>query len=564
MPPKRDAAGSAGSADGAPPTKRFRTSMLDKFLSSKLSGKETRELLEDAHAAGAKHIGDLAKVGRSGARPGNICRDLLRKACRPHRKFWPPFYWAPVTLYDSKKQEEISVNIPFLLPHLVLHYWIKERPALLPRLRPTSDLQLQALRDTARMMKCAPEDIVVFGLHGDGVPFNRQRTQTLEVLSMNWPAFVESGKKTRVPITGLPRHWVAQDKTWDELLSIIAWSFRMLALGTHPTRRHDGKAFKERHIMSKLAGQKMISRGALLEIRADWAFFKESLRLPSWQGNWCCWLCTAGGADLRSVGMAAAWRSARLSHQQCADRITARGLKLSPIFSIPGVTVHSCLPDWLHTADLGISSDALGSTMWVVLEKKMPGASRNDRLKNLWAHMRAYYAEHQPSSRLDALTVTMIKQDKKYPKLRCKAGEARDLIPWLKALAEEFFDVADPYEGAIIALSRELSSCYSCLYAFDPEKLKQSARRFAALYVQLERYHPDDWRVKPKLHLFLELCEFVAPLRGSPTLFWTYRDEDAGGECAHMANRRGGPHTAKAVASSLLSRFIARNRAPTA
>ena len=35
------------------------------------------------------------------------------------------------------------------------------------------------------------------------------------------------------------------------------------------------------------------------------------------------------------------------------------------------------------------------------------------------------------------------------------------------------------------------------------------------------------WRVKPKLQLFCsELVEFVAPFKGSPKSFWTYRDED--------------------------------------
>ena len=96
---------------------------------------------------------------------------------------------------------------------------------------------------------------------------------------------------------------------------------------------------------------------------------------------------------------------------------------------------------------------------------------------------------------------------------------------------------------------------------YPAEKASLACRKFACLYVALETealaINPNSksWRVKPKLHLFQELIEYVAPLRGSPKAYWTYRDEDVGGWLAEVGSRRGGLKTAATTALRLLQRF---------
>jgi hypothetical protein len=63
--------------------------------------------------------------------------------------------------------------------------------------------------------------------------------------------------------------------------------------------------------------------------------------------------------------------------------------------------------------------------------------------------------------------------------------------------------------------------------------------------------------MKPKVHLFQELCEYKAQLFGSPELFWTYMDESFCGFLALAAKRRGGRVAAAAVPDRLLSRYRA-------
>ena len=71
----------------------------------------------------------------------------------------------------------------------------------------------------------------------------------------------------------------------------------------------------------------------------------------------------------------------------------------------------------------------------------------------------------------------------------------------------------------------------------------------------LEAQEPEDevpnWKVKPKLHLFLELCSDGS----QPSKTWTYRDEDWGGSVARMARRRGCVLTLPSFSSAILERF---------
>eukprot|EP00972_Heterocapsa_arctica_P027806 4090176-Heterocapsa_arctica.AAC.1 len=52
--------------------------------------------------------------------------------------------------------------------------------------------------------------------------------------------------------------------------------------------------------------------------------------------------------------------------------------------------------------------------------------------------------------------------------------------------------------------------------------MRFSSIQFALQYVSLEAgsLDPKSWRVKPKLHVFLEVCSEG----GRPAMYWNYRD----------------------------------------
>ena len=131
-------------------------------------------------------------------------------------------------------------------------------------------------------------------------------------------------------------------------------------------------------------------------------------------------------------------------------------------------------------------------------------------------------------------------------------------MPYAEELSARLCSDDDPLENAMKVGAHHLARCYRALSSdeiFAGPVLVENSRKFAAQFVALEAATPAKyWKIKPKLHLFLELCLG----EGLPSLCWTYRDEDFGGSCAHMARRRGGEVNPTATSASLLQRFMIR------
>ena len=210
--------------------------------------------------------------------------------------------------------------------------------------------------------------------------------------------------------------------------------------------------------------------------------------------------------------------------------------------------------DWLHVADQGISADYVANLLLTVA-RKLPARALSSQVQLLWERLQAWYVRKGVMDRLPRLVPTTLQQPKKAPKLRGSAAQVRALIPFALECSQEFLSLSDPVESAIRTGMHHLHECYRCLAEemFSPDVLQDNAVRFAQQYVALEAHFPEPmtWRVKPKLHLFLELAA-----EGSrPSQYWCYRDEDWGGSVARMARRRGGRSSVANFSAGVLSRF---------
>ena len=125
---------------------------------------------------------------------------------------------------------------------------------------------------------------------------------------------------------------------------------------------------------------------------------------------------------------------------------------------------------------------------------------------------------------------------------------------------DELFDDSNPEEKAAKAAMGHMFECYEALRGAGDfvGRLTLHSRLFALQFVALEEHFPATWRVKPKLHQFLELCMDG----GLPSANWNYRDEDFGGACSGMARRRGGHLGPASTSSNLLTRFVLRTPLP--
>ena len=127
-------------------------------------------------------------------------------------------------------------------------------------------------------------------------------------------------------------------------------------------------------------------------------------------------------------------------------------------------------------------------------------------------------------------------------------------------MAQELLSRDDHFEEAVLATTENLWGCYECLSTtVDHSTLATNCCRFATVWVALEEMNAG-FRVKPKLHLFQELCEMTGPTQ--PSAHWTYMDEDFGGSMIGLARRRGGHKTPGSTGHPVISRFTARYPLP--
>lgn len=114
------------------------------------------------------------------------------------------------------------------------------------------------------------------------------------------------------------------------------------------------------------------------------------------------------------------------------------------------------------------------------------------RLAQLWQEIRTWYDTNDVafSYRLVKLTSTMLRKNKAWPKLKCKAAVARCLIPFARMKASALgVPGASDEQMAIAQCCEHLALCYDCLSSAEdwmPEKLKDNSRKFAICMVALE------------------------------------------------------------------------------
>ena len=214
----------------------FEDNVADLLFTNELSAARCQELLKDARAQGCKHLGRLTRRGTD----KNIKRSLHRALSR--NCGWPPVYNAPVRVWDTKGQCEMTVQLPLLLPHEVVAAFAEKNDC-------------QQLFEEAGMcaasrrhLDCMKSSLSATSLLGvgfwlDGCPCNWDRTESLEVLTMSFPGLVGANRNLRVPLAALPKRFQLHEHTWDDIMQIQRWSLEWLFVGEYPPCRHDGVPF---------------------------------------------------------------------------------------------------------------------------------------------------------------------------------------------------------------------------------------------------------------------------------------------------------------------------------
>ena len=257
------------------------------------------------------------------------------------------------------------------------------------------------------------------------------------------------------------------------------------------------------------------------------------------------------------------WRRHRFSLTDFLERQIRKGGLINPIFAVQGIRLEIFRIDWLHAVDQGVGADFLGNLLWMIAHK-MPASNQEDRCNLLWKEINKYYEDYNVKDRLKKFTATTIRAKASLPpKLTgCSAATCRSLIYFGHLAAQRFLSDEVPSELAAKTAAYHLNVCYSTLKVtsrLNHEALYRSSQAFMLQYAAL--MHVSDgiaWRIKPKAHMFLELCAEES----EPNLFWTYRDEDYGGTVAKTCKMRGMWKKVSCFASHALDLFHIDNDFP--
>ena len=222
-----------------PADERLTRNIVDLWATNTLSAARAQEMLDDAAAA---NVPASRKYKSKTKNKKNIARGLKRRLLKGSK--WPPVYKAQVRVKDTTTGMEVLKTMSFNLPHEILatlgqhgnitHMLCKDGLDAVSR---------------AHLLHCEAEagcPLIGLGLWGDGAPCNWDRSEALEVFSLNIPGLAnETNKTLRIPITGLSKKTLVTMHTFDDILEVVAWSLRYCALGQYPKERHDHADWKE-------------------------------------------------------------------------------------------------------------------------------------------------------------------------------------------------------------------------------------------------------------------------------------------------------------------------------
>ena len=542
------------------PNKRLKANISDLLLDGTIGGVRAASLFTDAQDAQAEGLEGLAGVSQN----QNALRDLQRRLTK--QLPWPPLYPAKVHMKSLATELVYVDTVYMLLPHELCHqliHWNQNAGVLPYAVEGLTPPARERFLTFCRQFSKDASSTLPLGFWVDGVPVKWNRSESIILFTLNFPGQLHTDFKTiRIPLTMINKKFFVEE-TMKDLLGIISWSFTCLHarffLASPMPGQEPFNSWRQ-----KQAGKPLNAGGMLIEIRGDWDAYKNWFGLAGWNTANCCYRCQATSEDIRDPSLSAAWRSQRKTLWQHLSECKF----VSPLFSIPGVTLETFVIDWLHCMDLGMAADFAGNLLFHVLPC-FPGRDIKQQCKVLHRHLQSWYRDNPGwSNKLTSLTPLMIRKKNakgRYtsPKLRASAGEMRPLVPWLLQLAQCTLDNNKPLENMMLAATQHLVSMYQCLSRaqYSPAEMGTHCRKFLLLYVELEKNTAEGlWKFKPKFHMAQELCEHDLV---NPSVTWVYRNKDFGGSMAKVSKHRGGTHSALAISKNALLKFVAGNEVPT-
>ena len=273
--------------DALPAAQRFASNVNNLYASNQISGRRALNLTRDAVYSGS--LPNRMPVNVLSTTPAHI---VWRGAFKGQMKLWPDVYWARIRVWNRslvrEQYEWVAMHLPHEIADMIAKYGVREIYGSTEEMDPESLSHLEYVKQQSNI-----DDLIGIGIHGDGVPCNWDKSESVNVLSLNLPGVGGKYKNMRIPLCTLLQSQVSEN-TWDDVMEIVSWSLRHAILGKHPAARHDQQPWLKSDLKrARAASTNLRMKSCLVEVRGDWKFFKETFHLPQHNENaGICWSCS--------------------------------------------------------------------------------------------------------------------------------------------------------------------------------------------------------------------------------------------------------------------------------
>ena len=465
--------------------------LLQLWAQGRLSATQVAEIAHLTMLEGCanKEILKLAKCGTFGENKGNCHRDMVAYCCQAMRMPEPLLIQVP--MQDCKWQKETTADAAILLPHLLFSklsenyvdsfenlFCLPECQAFWKGVQEVQDPRVAEPLAKSGVIQ-SPEKTIPLFIHGDGCEFQNGDS----LMTWSWGSLLAKhpSLSAHLLIAAIPKSCTLAT-TWPALDAWIAWSFKALSKGWHPTEDPWGEPLTK-GVMAELAGKPLTKghhRAIIWAIQGDQEFFSNVLKLPHWQNKFPCHECDAQKPMFKKKACPEG-KSVKIlkEENQQYEYISPQQAILAkrsshPLFSVPGVSTAMVRGDSLHILyPRGVGSHLAGSILhymcfydWPKRQKVSP----TTRLQKIFARVKELYSERKVSAKLTNLRLSMItditKPHKAFPCLEAKAAETKHLLPCLEEVVKESLPEGVPIHHTML----------DCLRAFN-----QISQHFDAL-----------------------------------------------------------------------------------
>ncbi|CAK0863488.1 unnamed protein product [Prorocentrum cordatum] len=539
FPPRSQPAGLASFFLG-PRLCRSQQFLKRKFAKHRFSATDVVEASQafcsDAPTETPRVVQDWGSVQKG----GNAYRGLMR---RLDKIDLPPVYQAALPSWDPLRNQKATMLTNFLLPHEMLHHMVQpstvhEWCTFAPEVSPLNDV-LKEWGETLKPPRDTTTELFAsLGLWGDSAPYSKRDSVYLLTYVCQCGCY--------------GRH------TFEEAWRVMGWSLRALADGHFPRVRHDQNPYNKSSGVGDRdrihqAGCVLNCKAACIQIKGDWAWYKQAFGLSGWKGEGghghVCWRCPANNKtdfDFRRADRHAPWRGHEYDDDKALFMCMLHSGFRSEIFNFPGMRFKYILIDLMHVVCLGILQNLLGNCFWE-LHCSLGGNMSPDSTgsKGAVSVLRSQIRLGSKFLGIDcpvyALTLPMFRASGKGPKMKTKAGEGRHLLKVLLHMLITFYDQTSEHNAIRLNCVRSLAAIYDQLAVWDFDTSYSEcavlATKHVLLYAELwrEAAELDEstllWKMIPKHHLFIHLMEHD---RGNPKEGWNYGDESEIGVAVDM------------------------------